>query len=89
MVDGRRTKADALSRYHAFSDSHRWKFEAMRHVQGIVPRVPPRGLTRFLQVLERKRVTDWAFNHYLRIAPPEFAGPPPAARAARPVAAAA
>jgi hypothetical protein len=28
----------------------------------------------------RKRFVDWAFGHYLRIAPPEFAGSPPKRR---------
>jgi hypothetical protein len=28
-------------------------------------------------VLSHKPVADWAFDHYLRIAPPEFAGPAP------------
>jgi len=28
----------------------------------------------------RKRFVDWAFDHYLRIAPPDFAGPVPEKR---------
>jgi flavin-dependent dehydrogenase len=78
VVEGRRTREDALSRYHAFSAGHGWKFEALKRVQDAVPRIPPRALVRVLQALERKGVTDWAFGHYLRIAPPEFAGPAPA-----------
>jgi flavin-dependent dehydrogenase len=85
VVEGRRTKADALARYHTFSAGHRWKFEAMKRVQDLVPRVPPRALVRVLQAFERKGVTDWIFGHYLRIAPPEFVGAAPAA--ARPPAA--
>ena len=30
-----------------------------------------------------RRFVDWAFGHYLRIAPPAFAGSPAAARAPR------
>src|SRR3954447_21700037 len=87
VIEGLRGKEEALRRYHAFSESHRWKFEAMKRVQDLVPRVPPRALTRFLEALERKRFTDWVFGHYLAIAPPEFAGPAPVA--ARPLIAAA
>jgi flavin-dependent dehydrogenase len=79
VIEGARGKEEALRRYHAFSESHRWKFDAMKRVQDLVPRVPPRALTRFLAALERKRFTDWAFNHYLAIAPPEFAGRAPVA----------
>ena len=43
---------EALARYAAFSDAHRWKFEAMLQVQHLVPRLSPapsavtRGLAR-------------------------------------------
>ena len=43
VVEGRRTKAEALTRYHAFSESHRWKFEAMKRVQDLVPARPAAG----------------------------------------------
>jgi flavin-dependent dehydrogenase len=78
VVEGRRTREDALRRYHAFSAGHRWKFEALKRVQDLVPRIPPRALLRTLQGLGRKPVLDRCFEHYLRIAPPEFAGPVPA-----------
>jgi len=84
VVEGRATRESALRRYHEFSARHAWKFEAMLRVQDVVPRIPPRALVRALQGLERRGVTDWAFRHYLRIAPPEFATAPRAA-AARPV----
>jgi flavin-dependent dehydrogenase len=87
VVEGRRTKADALRRYHAFSAEHRWKFEAMKRVQDLVPRVPPRALVRVLQGFGQRRVTDWFFDHYLRIAPPEFVGQAPALDRRVPVAA--
>ena len=79
VVAGRRTREEALRRYHAFSAEHRWKFEAMKRVQDLVPRIPPRALVRVLQGFGRQGVTDWFFGHYLHIAPPEFAGPASAA----------
>jgi menaquinone-9 beta-reductase len=71
VLEGRLSRDEALSRYHAFSGAHRWKFEAMyagqqsiRHLHG------------------RPRVAEWAFRHYLDIAPPSYAVPaPPLARA--------
>ena len=63
----------ALDDYAAFSDSHRWKFEAMLRVQQLVPRVPPRLLAPALDAMAHKRFVDWSFGHYLEIAPPRFA----------------
>jgi flavin-dependent dehydrogenase len=71
---GAKPRQRALADYAAFSDSHRWKFEAMLRVQQLVPRVPPRLLGLALRGMERKRFVDWAFGHYLNIAPPAFAG---------------
>jgi menaquinone-9 beta-reductase len=72
VVEGSSTHDAALRRYHDFSAAHEW----LLHVQDWVPRVPPRALARVLRLLERRRVTDWAFGHYLDIAPPSFASPP-------------
>ena len=80
VVEGRASPEAALRRYGAFSAAHEWKFRWLLHVQDWVPRLPPRALVRVLRGLERKRITDWAFGHYLRIAPPAFATPPRPAR---------
>lgn len=74
VLSGERSRQEALARYHAFSAAHAWKFRWMLRTQRLVPRVPPRLLWRFLRAMERSpRFTAWAFGHYLRIAPPEFA----------------
>jgi flavin-dependent dehydrogenase len=73
VVEGLRTKDQALARYHQFSRSHAWKFDAMLWVQRLVPRIPPRALPFLLRAIGRPRVSRWAFEHYLRIAPPELA----------------
>ena len=89
-VEGRATIAQALRRYGDFSAAHRWKFECMLLAQRVIPRVPPRLLNRALAAMQSKRFLDFAFGHYLRIAPPEFAlpAPPrPAQRVAEPIAA--
>ena len=83
VLEGRKTRGQALADYEGFSGSHRWKFESMLRVQQLVPRVPPRLLARFLDGMQSKRFVDWSFGHYLNIAPPEFAAPAQGARAQR------
>jgi menaquinone-9 beta-reductase len=82
VVEGRRSREDALTRYHDFSAAHEWKFRWMLRAQRLVPRVPPRLLALGLQGMESKRFVSWSFGHYLEIAHPRFAaeGPPPARR---------
>jgi flavin-dependent dehydrogenase len=79
VVDGGQSRATALARYDAFNEAHRWKFEALLRVQRLVPRVPPRLLSPALRVMSTRRFVNWSFGHYLRIAPPEFAGDPTSA----------
>jgi flavin-dependent dehydrogenase len=73
VVEGRSSRASALSRYARFSAGHRHEFEAMLGVQRLIPRVPPRLLAGIVRVLGAKRFVDWSFGHYLAIAPPEAA----------------
>ena len=82
VVEGRRTVAEALARYHDFSAAHEWRFRWMLRAQRLVPRVPPRLLGRAVAAMQWRRFVDWSFGHYLRIALPEFAagGPPLATR---------
>jgi flavin-dependent dehydrogenase len=70
VVEGRASREDALRRYAAFSDGHRWKFELMLRAQQAVPRVPPRLLRKVVGALGRPGLCHWAFGHYLEIAPP-------------------
>ena len=83
IVEGRQSRAQALERYGAFSQSHRWKFESLWHVQSLFSLInrSPRAATLMMQALTFQRFVDWSFKHYLAIAPPEFVsqGRPPAA----------
>ena len=74
VVEGRRSREEALRRYAAFSAGHRHKFEAMLRVQDLVPRIPPRALRELVRVFARPRVCAWAFGHYREVAPPEYVG---------------
>jgi flavin-dependent dehydrogenase len=78
VVDGESTRERALERYHAFNATHEWKFRWMLRTQKAVPRVPPRLLGPAIRAMGAKRFVDWAFNHYLGIAPPSFAAAGPA-----------
>ena len=79
-LGGEQTREEALRRYGAFSDSHGWKFEWMLRAQRAVPRVWPRALRAGVWSLKHRRLTKWAFDHYLNIAHPDFAGPAPRPR---------
>jgi flavin-dependent dehydrogenase len=88
VLEERQDRAAALSRYHAFSGSHRLKFEAMLAAQQSIRRLHGRPLDALVRGFTRPRAAAWAFDHYLEIAPPAFAVPaPPAARSAVRVAA--
>ena len=77
VVEGRSTREEALASYGAFSDKHAWKFRWMLRAQKIVPRIWPPLLNLVIRVMTRRPLVKWAFGHYLRIAPPEFAGEAP------------
>ncbi len=80
VIQQRQGRAQALTRYGAFSAAHRRKFEWMLRVQRLVPRVPPRALTAGLRAMSTQRFVNWSFNQYLEIAPPRFAAESPARR---------
>jgi menaquinone-9 beta-reductase len=77
VVEQRSTIAGALQRYSDFSAAHEWKFRRLLQAQRLIPRVPPRLLSRSLRAMQSRRFLDFAFGHYLQIAPPEFASPAP------------
>jgi menaquinone-9 beta-reductase len=74
VVEGEQSREAAAARYAEFNDSHEWKFCWMLRVQRFIPMVPPRLLGPMIRLFGAKRFVDWSFGHYLRIAPPEFAG---------------
>ena len=81
VVEGRQDRAAALRNYSEFADAHEWKFRWMLRAQKLLPRLPARLQRAVICACGRKRFIDWSFDHYLRIAPPEFAGPAPEPRA--------
>ena len=80
VVEGRKTRDQALRSYSMFVDEHEWKFRWMLRAQRLVPRLPARLQRVLIWLAGRRRFVHWSFGHYLRIAPPELAGPAPAPR---------
>jgi flavin-dependent dehydrogenase len=78
VVEGHQSRESALERYDRFNEAHRWKFETLLKGQRLLPRIPPRVLPPAFRLLSTRTVANWAFDHYLRIAPPSFAGKAPA-----------
>jgi flavin-dependent dehydrogenase len=78
VVEGARTREQALARYDAFNEERRWKFEWMWRVQSIVSFVnrSPRAMTAALALMDHQRFVDWSFERYLNIAPPSFVTQP-------------
>ena len=50
--------------------------QALALEQRLVPRIPPRLLDPMVKLLGNKRLVEWSFGHYLRIAHPSFARSP-------------
>ncbi|MHB8532018.1 MAG: NAD(P)/FAD-dependent oxidoreductase [Solirubrobacteraceae bacterium] len=73
VIEGSQTRRAALQRYSAFSASHARKFALLLAVQRAVGQITPsRAVTAIIAAFESRRLTRWAFNHYLEIAPPRF-----------------
>jgi flavin-dependent dehydrogenase len=73
VVEGRQDRQAALRIYGEFVDEHEWKFRWMLRAQKLLPKLPARVQRTVIRACGRKRFIDWAFGHYLRIAPPDFA----------------
>jgi flavin-dependent dehydrogenase len=74
VLAGRATRDQALDRYSAFSAQHAWIYTCLLAAQHVVGRTTASAALRVavratgLPVFGR-----WAFQHYLAIAPPQFA----------------
>jgi flavin-dependent dehydrogenase len=76
-LDGRQTVAAALRRYHEFSAGHWLAFECMYRAQQSVRHLHGAPMDALVRLFGRRRVSHWAFRHYLEIAPPSAALPAP------------
>jgi menaquinone-9 beta-reductase len=73
VLDGERTREQALAAYGAFSDSHARKYRWLLNAQRIIGQITPsRAMTAVVRSMESRRLSEWIFRHYLGIAPPSF-----------------
>jgi flavin-dependent dehydrogenase len=79
VVGGRQRRAAALVNYSEFVREHEWAFRWLLRAQRTLPKIPPRVLREMIRA-GRKPFIDWAFDQYIQIAPPDFAGPSPGER---------
>ena len=78
VLEGEQSREQALVRYAHFSAERAWKFAWMKRWQDTVWRLRPRARDALVRSMTHRRAAAWAFGHYWRIAPPEFALPAPA-----------
>jgi menaquinone-9 beta-reductase len=83
VLDGRQDIPAALARYSEFSAGHSLQFACMYGAQQSVRRLHGPVMDGLVRAFGRRRLSEWAFRHYLDIAPPSAALPaPPEGRAA-------
>jgi flavin-dependent dehydrogenase len=81
VVEGRRTHAEALTRYDAFHERHRPAFRLALALQRAIAALPPRVLSLSLRIMSTQKVVDRAFGWYLKQAHPAAgARPAPSAQ---------
>jgi flavin-dependent dehydrogenase len=73
VLEWHQTREQALARYAAFCERHRRAFAWLLRIQQAVGHVNPHPLmTNVLSLMSRRRLLDWSFGQYLKIAPPQF-----------------
>jgi flavin-dependent dehydrogenase len=74
VLAGRATREQALERYSAFSAQHAWVFACLLAAQHLVGRTTGSlALRSAVRAVGLPAIGRWAFQHYLAIAPPQFA----------------
>jgi menaquinone-9 beta-reductase len=91
VLEGDKTREQALDTYFAFNASHEWKYAWMLRTQTLVPRIHPPLMHRIVKAMERPALVDWSFRHYWNIASPDIvtAAPSPTRHTAVPASVAA
>jgi flavin-dependent dehydrogenase len=75
VLDGRRTRAEALAGYARFHERHRPAFRRAARLQRLIPALPPTLLAGLLRMMSAQVVVDRAFGWYLDQAHPSLADP--------------
>jgi digeranylgeranylglycerophospholipid reductase len=74
VIEGGRSREDALERYDSFSAGHRRAFAVALGLQRLIPALPPRLLTLGLRAINRQWILKRAFGWYLDQSHPSFRG---------------
>jgi menaquinone-9 beta-reductase len=74
VIEGGRSREDALERYDSFSAGHRRAFAVALGLQRLIPALPPRLLTLGLRAINRRWILERAFGWYLDQSHPSFRG---------------
>ena len=82
VVEGRRSRDQAIASYTRLHLSHRRGFRLLLWFQRLIPRIPPRLLAPLFRIYKSQPLVDLTFNAYLEIAPPGFAAGPAGGRPA-------
>ena len=77
VLDGRQGAGDALRRYDEFSAGHALPFACMYAAQQSVRRLHGPVMDGLVRAFGHRRLSAWAFRHYLEVAPPSAALPAP------------
>jgi flavin-dependent dehydrogenase len=73
VLESHVSREQALRHYGAFSSAHARKFRWLLGAQRAVGQLTPtRAVATMVRLMESPRISAWAFNHYLAIAPPSF-----------------
>ena len=83
VLEGSRSRDQALARYEKLHRSHSTGFGVLRFFQRLIPRIPPRLLAPLFRIYRSQPLVNLTFNAYLRLAPPEFAAPADGRRPSR------
>jgi flavin-dependent dehydrogenase len=72
VLEGEKTRDEALAAYAAFSARHRRDFGITYALQLVIPALPPRVLTGVIRVLSRQALVEAIFSWYLGLLPPAY-----------------
>ncbi len=72
VLEGDKTREQALGSYFAFNASHEWKYTWLLRGQKLLPRIHPPLAQRIISAGRRQSFLDWSFGHYWNIATPDI-----------------
>lgn len=78
VLEGHKTREQALGSYFSFSAAHEWKYNWMLQAQKLLPRIHPPLAHRMIAAMQRPAFVNWSFRHYWNVASPDIVTAAPA-----------